>query len=379
MADTERVVVGGGVVGLAVARDLATDHAVTLLERDSLGGGATARAAGLVSLPADYGAFPAVVTHALDAFEAFDGTAGFRFHGSPGVERPSAGRGDLSEAADRLSAEGLDVNHVSAAQARDCYPRLATPAAGLLRFNRGGWLRPTAFAAALADDAVARGATLETGVTVTGVSTVGKGRTERVDGVETTAGHVDADAVVVAAGWRTAELLAPDVQLPVQPYRTQCVRLAADSDLRGVPMGWAPERGVYWRPTRDGELLVGGGSHRLDDPAAASRDLSSGFRERVASQAPALFEVGGMRCVNGWAGVDGATPDSYPIVDAAPEMPEGLVVATGFHGRGVMAAFPAAALVRSHLGGEESLPTGPFRLDRFSSRDRDFELLNVSA
>jgi glycine/D-amino acid oxidase-like deaminating enzyme len=144
-------------------------------------------------------------------------------------------------------------------------------------------------------------------------------------------------------------------------------------------MGWAPERGVYWRPTHDEELLVGGGSHRLDEPVTASRDVSAAFRERVMAQAPALFEAEEMRCVDGWAGVDGATPDSYPIVDAPSSTAEGLVVATGFHGRGVMTAFPAAALVRAHLGGETSLPTSPFGLDRFSSRGRDFELSNVSA
>ena len=378
MSETERVVVvGGGVIGLAVARDLAVDHTVTLLERDGLADGATARAAGLVSLPADYGAFPAVVSHALDAFAAFDGTAGFRFHESVGVERPSAGRGDLADAAGRLTAEGLDVDHVSAAQARERYPLLTTPEAGLLRFNRGGWVRPRAFATALADDAVARGADLRTGVTVTGVSTRGRDRS-RVAGVETTAGHVDADAVVVAAGWRTPELLGPHLELPVQPYRTQCVRLAGEME-RSVPMGWAPERGVYWRPTRGGELLVGGGSHRVDDPATASRDVSSAFRERVLETVPNLFDVDGWHAVDGWAGIDGATPDSYPIVAAPTEGPEGLVVATGLHGRGVMVAFPTAALVRASLGGDTSLPTTPFRLDRFSSRDCDFDLRTVSA
>lgn len=372
------VVVGGGVVGLAVARDLARDHEVTLLERDTIAGGATGRAAGLVSIAADYGAFPAVADHALDAFERFDGSYGFHYRECTALERPSSERGSFDAAVARLRDKGFDVDHVSATAARETCPRLVVPEEGFLRFNRGGWVVPEEFAGALARGAADRGADLRTGVAVNDIVVTGVDDSAEVAGVETDAGRVDADAVILAAGWRTADLLASTVSLPVRPYRTQCVVLAAEADLGSVPMGWSPSHNLYWRPTRDDHLLVGGGSHLTDDPAGSSRDVSSSFRRRVARLSPELFEIPSPRYVEGWAGVDGATPDAYPIVDAPTAAPGGLVVATGMHGRGVMAAFPAASLVRGHIAGGTPLPRTTFTLDRFDSLDRDFEFVRVS-
>ena len=84
--------------------------------------------------------------------------------------------------------------------------------------------------------------------------------------------------------------------------------------------------------------------------------------------------------VNGWAGIDGATPDTRPVVDAPDEGPAGLVVATGFHGRGVMTAPVAATAVRELVGGEPApFALSTFALDRFDSRSPDFEFVSVSA
>ena len=203
----------------------------------------------------------------------------------------------------------------------------------------------------------------------------------RVAGVETENGAFDAPRVVVATRWGTPRLLREWVELPVRPYRTQCVVLEPDEPLDDeFPMGWVPGRHVYFRSERD-DLLVGGWSSAEDDPESASGREDEAFGNHVADAVPEfLRRFDRARFVDGWAGVDGATPDTRPIVDAPDEGPAGLVIATGFHGRGVMTAPVAATAVRELVGGEPApFALSTFALDRFDSRGRDFEFVSISA
>lgn len=373
MAD-ELLVIGGGAVGCAIARELAPDYDVTLVEKEGIGNGASGRAAGLVTVATAYAGHDRIVDHALSEFQSFDGTHGFQFHPAPSVEFPS-NRGPLPSRASDQRDVGVDVDYVSPDAAADEYPRLNVPAGGYLRFNRTGWVVPAEFTTALSQSAVNRGVTIETGTEVTGF-TVNNGT---VTGVETGTGSRSPDAIILAGGWQSPGVVDNLVDLPVRPYWTQCVELGADSDLSGIPMGWIPEADVYWRPTRSGTLLIGGGSSLIDDAEQAPMNESESFRERAADLFPEIVsETSGAHYVQGWAGVDGATPDSYPIIDVPPGGPENLVVATGFHGRGIMSAFTAGAAVRGTLE-DSSFPTDRFAFDRFDSRSTDFEFVNVSA
>lgn len=370
----EILVVGGGAIGCAIARELAPDYDVGLVEKAGIGQGASGRAAGLVTIASAYAGNDRIVNHALQGFRSFDGTHGFRFHPAPSLEFPSD-RGPLNERASDQRESGVDVEHVPSDVATNRYPRLNVPEEGYLRFNRTGWVVPSEFTKALSQSAVDRGATIETGVEVTDLAVTDT----TVTAVETDTGSRSPDTVVLAGGWRTPEIVGDLVDLPVRPYWTQCVELGADDDLSDVPMGWIPEEDVYWRPTRSGTILIGGGSSFAADAAHAPTDESESFRERAADLFPEIVsDTDGSYYVQGWAGVDGATPDSYPIIDVPPEGPDNLVVATGFHGRGIMSAFTAGAAVRGILA-DSSIPTDPFAIDRFDSRSTDFEFINVSA
>ncbi|WP_321111945.1 NAD(P)/FAD-dependent oxidoreductase [Halorussus salinisoli] len=259
------------------------------------------------------------------------------------------------------------------------HPRFDLSAfAGAVRHEETGFVDPYTFAVTLKEDAEARGATVSTDTEVTGLRTDGG----RVAGVETEAGSVDAPRVVVAAGWRTERFLREQVRLPIRPYRTQCAVLDPGRELDAeFPMGWVPGEHVYFRPEPNGDLLVGGWSFAEDDPEGASEREDEAFRDHVADLVPGfLRDFDRARFVNGWAGVDGATPDTRPIVDAPDDGPEGLVVATGFHGRGVMTAPVAASAVRELVGGPAApFSLSTFALDRFDSRSRDFEFSSISA
>ena len=381
MSDREHVaIVGGGVIGCAAARELAPDYEVTLFEKGDLASEATALAAGEITMLSSYEDLPDVGWHAIDFFREYDGTGNFTFTELPSVGLVSPDRAaEKRRLADRLVDDGLPVSFLEREEAAERYPQFdLSNLAGLLEYDVTGFVDPYTFAITLKSDAEADGASIHTDTPVQDLVV----DDDRVVGVDTDAGRVDADHVIVAAGWRTREFLLEHVPIPIRPYRTQCIVLRPDEPLPdGFPMGWYPGEHVYFRAEHNGDLLVGGWSFAEDDPEAASRQEDEAFRHHVADLVPTFldgFDRAGY--VNGWAGVDAASPDTRPIVDAPADAPDGLIVATGFNGRGVMTAPVAATAIRSLLTGEDApFSLGTFAIDRFETRSDDFEFISISA
>lgn len=379
----EVVVVGGGVVGCAVARSLAPDHDVLVLEAGQLAGEASGKASGLVTNGASFRAHPAFARTATEFFPEFDGTGAFSF-----TERESVGLVPAGEAAgakaeaDRIGAYGFDVEFVPASDLETRYPEVfhLTEFDGALVYGDTGWLDPYTYTVTLAADAEDRGADVRTGVEVTAIAV----EDGSVVGVETDDGSVGADTVVVAAGWRTRDLCLPHVELPVRPFRWQGATLDPSDELPDwYPMGWDPTTDRYWRPEHNGDLHVGGDELVVDDPGSVRTSVTEAFKLQVATEMPdrlchtadAAF-VGGNVCPTG----DATTPDTYPIIDAPAEGPDDLVVATGFHIGGVMSSPAVAEAVRELVtGATAGFPLDPFRLDRFESRGADFPFVRHMA
>ena len=379
--DAEILVVGAGVAGCHVARELASDHEVTVVDRDGIAEGATALAAGLVAPTLYYGQYPDVARTANAFFREFDGTAGFSFSERRRLDfvKPPD-EADAKAQAETLAEEGFPVEYRDVDVVASNHPQFdLADYAGAVLYGDTGWVDPFTYATALQSDAVDRGATFETDVEVSDLLV----EDGRVAGVDTTDGRYAADAVVVAAGWRTPDLLPEGVDLPVRPYRTQCVVLEPDQPLSETfPIGRLGDEHFYFRPEHNGDLLVGGGQHICEDPVGASGDADEEFKMEVAAFVPDLvegFETAGF--VNGWAGIDAATPDARPIIDRHPDGPNGLVVATGFNGLGVMLSPVVGPLVRWLVEGRESerpVPHEPFAAERFEDLSSAFELRSTS-
>jgi glycine/D-amino acid oxidase-like deaminating enzyme len=377
------VIVGAGVIGCAIADALADHVAVTVFERESIGSGATGRSAGEVTMPSVYSDVPEIAAYAMAFFRQHAGHETFTFHDRESVEFvPPERVGEAQRRAARLADADLATDFLNRVDAATAYPVFDLGEyPGLLRHHEAGFLDPAQLVGFLARRARERGAVFETETAIEGLVE----RNGRVVGVETVgADQVSADAVVVAAGWRTPSLLAGRVDLPVKPYRTQAavVHIPSVRSWDGeLPMGWVPEQRVYFRPLGGGEVLIGGFAQAIDEPAAASRDADPAFRRHVAEIVPRLFaDAEGAQLLDGWAGVDLATPDTRPIVDAPVDGPDGLLVATGFHGRGVMTAPVAGAAARARLLGEQApFPLEEFALTRFDATEPDFTFLSVSA
>lgn len=371
------VVVGAGVTGLAVACDLAPDHDVVVLDAGGVAADTTSRASGVISLalepfPDDW------IEFVLDRLRALDGTGTFSFTEHPTVRLvPEADAEAFGEAAPE---GGIHLSHEELhARFPGGFADLSGYAGGVA-YDSTGYIDVGDYAATLKWTAEREGARIYRDHAVTGLRTAaadGDGA-RRVVGVETEYGAFDADHVVWATGWRSREQLADHVELPVRPMRWNAVVLEPTAPLPATtPMGSEPATRTYWRPTRHGNVLVGGNEHLVDDPETEPSVVDDAFRETVREAiAPLLPGVVDGRVVREdcCPSADAASPDGLPIVDTPPAAPDGLVVACGLHGRGVMLSPLSARVVRSLVTGE-SLPfdRSPLALSRFEDRSADFE------
>ena len=369
-------IVGGGINGCVAAKFLAADHDVVVLDKGQVAGGATGKASGLISIVPDYIEHPGAARYAIDFFDAYDGTGDFEYTRRSSLKLVRADEVDRSRADAERMAENFDVEYLDSADAvEERFPGVFTldQYVGAVDVKEGGWVDPYTLTMTYKQDAEAAGATFETGVEVTGIETADGA----VTGVETEAGLVEADDVVVAAGWRTRELVAEFVDLPIRPFRYQTVNLEIDRELPDYfPVAWERQSGLYWRPEHNGDLHVGGGTYFVEEEGDVRTTITERFRDTVAETIPSIVEdLGAARIVNGdtCPTGDAATPDELAIFDAPVACPDGLVVATGMHGFGIMASPATGAAVRALVTGEAApFSLAEFALERFDDRSTAF-------
>jgi sarcosine oxidase subunit beta len=350
-------VVGAGAVGVTAAHDLAQGGAtVTLYERDTVGSGATGRAAGIC-----YDAFAedrdaAVAARALDRFrqvaadsETFDlEPCPYLWFAREGDDRHADA---IREQVPRMQAHDRHVDLLEPAAVREQLPALRTPVAVAAVAHDAVVTEPSAYASAMADRARAAGVEIREGVAAT---------VESGPVVETRRGRESYDAVLVAAGAHTGRLLAAAGHpLAVKPYRVQALQTTRTT-VAGLPTVYDATEGYYLRP-RAGGLLVGDGTEEREfDPEEWRRDADAAFVDASQGRvAEALGRRVGVR--RAWAGLCTATPDRDPLVGAVGD---GLYAATGFHGHGFMRAPALGEAVADEMLGKADIDGfAPTRFD----------------
>ncbi|MBA3450828.1 MAG: FAD-binding oxidoreductase, partial [Chloroflexia bacterium] len=221
------VVIGGGVIGVSTAFQLAKRGArdVILLERRNLGAGATGKSGALVRC--HYANVPeATLTHeSLRIFRNWDdevgaGSPGFTPTGFIQVVAPEHEERLRQNVADQQSI-GIDTRVVDRQELREIDPFLNTDDLSVAAFEPGsGYADPNATLHGFARAAKDLAARLFEQVTVTAIQT----RNGRVAGVETPLGTIATETVVAAAGSWADRLLTPlGINLGLEPVRTQVV------------------------------------------------------------------------------------------------------------------------------------------------------------
>lgn len=235
-------------------------------------------------------------------------------------------------------------------------PFLTRELRGALRFRGDDQVNPYRFADALRAAARARGATVLSHTEVTGLRTEGG----RVIGVQTKSGTIPCDIVVNAAGAWAAEVgRTAGLDIPVHPVRGQIV---CTETLPKILSACLSTTECYLAQKGHGEVIIGSTTEEVGFDVgvtpSAVRSLSAGAVRAV----PLLARVAVKRV---WSGLRPGSPDELPILGPVEGL-GGYLNACGHFRTGILTA-PLTGLVIAELAAGErpSYPVEPFLLSRF--------------
>jgi glycine/D-amino acid oxidase-like deaminating enzyme len=378
------VVVGGGIIGCACAHELARRGAhVMLLERAELAAGASGRNHGLLLAPLDPVMVP-MSAASLALYEEIQERSPLRFNLDPapiGFLVVAGDEGEVPAAraeAEAAAACGVSIERLDDTGIRELEPGLAPGLAAGWMLEDGRRLDPAALTVALGLVAGVHGA--DVGRNITARALFDDGR--RVRGVVTDDGLIPADAVVVAAGPWTGSLLRPlGIALPITGARGWLVHVSSKQPVLGRIVnraGWHvtgeewgmsapsaeevaadypdPDVGTLLQPNPDGTMLVGGSRQ----PVVTGEPEDATVPQRILRAAIQLVpDLAEATVLSAWWGIRPMTPDGRPVVG---QLREGLFVASGHGGQGVILGGGTARLVASMVLGERA----PFDPEPFS-------------
>jgi len=336
------VIVGGGVIGCAIAERLSRDrHRVTLLERDSVAAHASGAAAGLLAPQSEEGGDLGKRSLALfpDLVRRVEAASGIETEYREQESIAPALTADEERSLKRLAAAG-GGRWLERSQAITEEPALNPAVRGAAVFSEGQ-VTPIRLAHALARAAGTAGAEIREGAPVASIAL----RSGLVTGVHGPDGLVRADVVVLAAGPWSAALASPlGVGLDVRPNRGQLVTLWPGWRVLRRMVTW---RGSYLVPKPDGTIVAGSTEEEAGFDARPTAEGVAGLLEFAGQAVPALRSATLERA---WAALRPATPDGQPVIDAAQGLPN-LVIATGHNRKGILLAPITAELVAEIVAG----------------------------
>jgi len=375
------VVVGGGITGASVAYHLAKAgwRDTVLVEKDELTSGSTCHAAGLVT---QFNPSPTMMRFRRYSIElyrelgVFEQVGGLRFASSEEQLK------ELQRGISRARGIGLDVELVSAEESARLMPAITTRSLfGAVWVPSDGHLDPHTATYALASAARGLGATVLTQHRVTGIELGAGGEVKAVD---TDAGRIEAEVLVIAGGiWApqvAAMAGASIVSTPVDHQHAALLAVPGFELAHDMPCFRDPDNLVYGKSEAGGVVL---GGYEADpvarwidgvpwDHAGTSLPPDQArFEPLLAGAArrfPFMGEAGIVKLV---CHPDAMTPDANPLVGPVPGV-RGLYLAAGLSLNGFGGAGGIGrSLAELITGGETELDLYPYRPWRFGPVHRD--------
>jgi glycine/D-amino acid oxidase-like deaminating enzyme len=386
----DTVVIGAGALGAATAYHLMREgQSVALLERGRAASETSPRAAGMgMQLQADDVISP-IARLGIDKLVGFEQETGqpLTVHqpGSVKVARTEADAAQLEDEVRRAHATGIELDHISAEEARRLAPWFAPDGALAMWYAPGDtYLEPGDLPRAYVAALRAGGGTLLEHTPVTAIGTTG-GRVTHVQAGKDRERFDCGDVVIAAGAWSPVVAALAGAELALWPVRHE---LIITEPIGGVsneqPAVRVMDAKVYVRPCRGG-LMFGG--YEPDPLAMDLRGEPASFAiaDMPLDDAPMRALMAQVRDVypslSGapWAELRGGlttlVPDGHFLVGALDPL-DGLWLASGCNVGGLSTS-PALGAHLAHwiASGERHADLAPFDPNRFGDRYADPQTL----
>jgi len=336
----EVVIIGGGVIGCAIAYNLAKDGVnVVVLEKRHLASGASGRCGGMIWAK----------WYPIETSEVMARVGNMTLNRFANLE-------EELETSIEYNIENT-IACIKAGEEKECEPEIReleryfdtrleflepqeikkrAPYIGVDNYESfGGYLHagtilrasanPFLTVYALANTARRLGTTIYTDTEVTGIIV----ENEKVKGVQTSKGDIQTNIVVDAAGAWSADVarMAAGLKIPTRPHGEEAI---VTEPLK--PLQYFPGISEAWgRQTKSGQILLG--EETFPEQASSySIETTLDFLPRISEYLMQLFpSFGNINILRQWAGTQDITPDELPILGEVDEV-DGLILACGFTG-----------------------------------------------
>jgi glycine oxidase len=381
--DTDILVIGGGVIGTAIAWRIAAKNAliadkkptkITIVDHGDDADKASFVAAGMLA-PVSESVFgeEALISLnllALDRFPSFaqeieqaaNQETGLRTEGTLNVAYDNGDLAALNRLAVFRRGIGLPAEFLDGRQARRLEPFLASNVTGGLLAKGDLSVDNRRYTSAVRAAAASAGVETVTGdVTRINAGAGGGGTVTLADGEVITA-----TSIVLAAGHaaRRIDGVPGPVRKALRPVKGQILRLRHPGNLAPIithtVRALVQGREVYLVPREDGEVVVGATQEERDD-----RDITAGaVHDLLRDALTVLPAVSELILDEVSVGLRPGSTDNGPIVGRAGD---GLIVAAGHFRNGILLSAATADAVASLLAGEEpAAEWAPFTPERLS-------------
>jgi glycine/D-amino acid oxidase-like deaminating enzyme len=367
----DAVIVGGGIVGAATAAACAQAGArVALVERDVIGGGATAAAMGHIVIMDDSEAQFALTRYSQvlwsELARALPANAEYE---TPGTIWLAADDEEMAEAERKQKyyrERDVPARILNTREIAEVEPNIRPGLAGALLVSEDAVIYPPAAALYLVHVAKELGVTLLLG---RNAIKMGEGRVLLDDGQE-----LAAPCTINATGaW------APDLGAEI-PIRKRKGHLAITDRYPGyvhhqlVELGYLKSAhsvasdsvAFNVQPRKTGQILIGSSRQYGDETKSVDQAILTAMLQRAAIYMPSIAS---MNVVRVWTGFRAATLDKLPLIGPSPH-DDSVWLATGHEGLGVTTSLATGALLAAALTGRQaSIPPDPYFPSRFEQHN----------
>jgi len=368
-------VIGGGIIGVSIAFELAADNLrVVVLDRQEPGREASWAAAGMLSPAPDsprdlpLAPFACRSLHLYSQFVAeIEGEsgkhAGYAREGALEVFLSSDAVRERDARLRELQQLGIAAEAISLHDVRNLAGGIGPAVRSALWLPDEGTVEPRLLMDALLTATRNRGVAICAGCQVSGLLQDGDRCRGLIAGTET----IRAENVILAAGCFSGQLGGePSVTAlaPTRPVRGQMLALRPHTGAASLRRVVRSERG-YLVPRKDGRIIAGSTN---EDAGFEKQVTAAGLSKILGATLEMCPELGSAEVIETWAGLRPGTPDDLPILGRANI--HGPWIATGHYRNGILLAAATARLFRELITGVElSFDAAPFSPVRFAKSE----------